>query len=158
MTTQKLFVAIPEKYWSHAGDKPPLRWELWIKQFNAYISMTDACQPTGSKLTDEQKNNMLIMLLGSEGLRQFHTHPIADSVASASTKDFCDAATSVFQKPVHKIRAHYEFNECRQESDETVSQYLLRLRALAADCDFHGESEYHIAIQLVLHPKTIIFN
>ena len=149
MAAPRINVLPPEKFWVATGEEPPLRWTLWVKQFNAYITMTDDCQTTGNKLSDYQKNNLFIMALGTEGIKQFDALPMSAHLYTASHEDILKAAGELFARPLNKIRAHFEFHECKQEHDESVNQFLLRLRTLASDCEFHGHLDYHLAIQLV---------
>ncbi len=46
------------------------------------------------------------------------------------------------------MRAHFEFQHSLQGSSETVAEYVTSLRTLLADCDFHGQDSYHLAVQL----------
>ena len=146
MAQRKLHIPLPDKYLPHVGEEPSLKWNIWETQMADFFTLTNST--LAAPLTDVDKNRYLRSLLGSEGLRLFHAHPLAAAAETTTFVDYLAAAKEVFGRPVNAIRAHYEFNTRKQGPHETVKEYVLALRTLMTDCDFHGQGDYHLSIQL----------
>ena len=145
---QKLPAPMPDKFWPHSGEQPHLKWDQWKVELDIFFLLLDSSLPVDNKLSNAQKNMYLRNLLGAEGSRMFSAHPQAGTFATATYVDYAAAAKSVFGRPVNAIRAHFDFNMRKQAQHESIQDYLLALRALMADCDFHGQENYSLAIQL----------
>ena len=141
-TIQKLPAPMPDKFWPHSGEQPPLKWDQWKVQLDIFFTLLDSSLPEDHKLSNAQKNMYLSNLLGAEGTRMFSAHPVASTFA------FAAAAKSIFGRPINAIRAHFDFNMRKQDQHESIQDYILALRALMTDCTFHGQENYHLAIQL----------
>lgn len=139
---------MPDRFWPHAGELPILKWDQWFSQLCDFFALTDCGLPADSRLADTEKNRYLRSLLGAEGLRQFSAHPVSGNVETASFADYSAAAKSYFGKATHEIRAHYDFHKCTQSPHQSIQEYMIQLRTLMADCQFHGRESYHLAIQL----------
>ena len=145
---QKFSVPQVDKFWQYGGETPLLKWKDWQIQLDMFFTLTDFGLPEDAKLSDSQKNMLLRSLLGAEGIRQFTAHPDADKFNTLPYSAYCAAAKSVFGRPINAIRAHYDFNMRKQGATETIQEYILALRSLMADCNFHGKSDYFLATQL----------
>ena len=150
----------PEKFWSHAGEEPPLPWPQWEESFRNYILLLNEGVPVPDQTSETVKNVLLQQLMGNAGIKAFSAHVNYDKKDSMSNEDYLKAARSVFHKPVSQVRAHVEFSKRLQGSTEPVSEYLLSLRTLLAECEFpvnsadptvvsvHELREFLLAVQL----------
>ncbi len=146
-TSSSLPAAPPPKFQEHPG-VPPLPFKVWVALFERYIYLVDRSLSTEQKLDDEAKNSYMFSNLGCEAARQFASNPAFESMTTARHTDFSAAVKKQFSAQVHVVRSHFEFQRMEQGTNESVADYLLSLRALAADCNFHGQEEYHLALQL----------
>ncbi len=137
----------PAKFLQHPGE-PPLNFTVWYKLFERYIFLIDYGKPAEKKLDDEAKNALLFSYMGSEGARLFASNPAFNNISDASHGSFVNAIRSQFVSSVNVVRAHFDFHHRQQASGETVMEYMTTLRSLMADCHFHGEDSYHLALQL----------
>lgn len=92
--------------------------------------------PAADQTTEPVKNILLQQLLGNAGIKNFSAHVDYGKKDSLPNYLCLKAARSVFHKPVSQLRAHVEFSKRLQGSTESVSEYLLSLRTLLADCEF----------------------
>ena len=146
MTTVKVQVPTPQFFWPHKSEPPQVSWNVWLMQLELFFDLTDSNNTI--KLTSTQKNQLFMGYLGAEGLRQFNLHPVAAQYKTTPFDDYLIAAKTIFGRTVNPIRGHFEFNSRKQGPNESVQDYILALRTLMADCDFHGKEDYHLAVQL----------
>ena len=134
-------------YQEHPGDpKPDFR--EWLSRFKTYLELLDVGRDAASRLTNSQKNNLLLLYLGTEAGRTFGTHPRAREASTASASDFQEAVLSFFAPPRSFIRAGYDLFHRRQGPDETVDEFLCALRVIIPDVDLADPSKL-LTIQLV---------
>ena len=62
-----------------------------------------------------------------------------DNVKTMSYDAFTAEVKSAFITPANPVRAHYDLFQRRQQSCETVSEFMSGLRTLMADCEFCGD-------------------
>ncbi|GFO19543.1 hypothetical protein PoB_004604800 [Plakobranchus ocellatus] len=96
-------VPLRKEFLSHSGDTV-LPYKLWICLFDNYIYMRDAARNQPS--SDEDKNRLLINLLGLEGIRIYSAQPMLDRISTASHEEFRSPVRSVFQVPVNPFRVY----------------------------------------------------
>ena len=108
-TPQKFNVPHPDRFWPHAGELPPLKWDNWKEGLDDFLDLTNSCQTATNQLTDAQKNKLFLQFLGTEGQRMFHNHPISRQKATATYTEFTAAAKTIFGRPTNPIHAHYDF-------------------------------------------------
>ena len=126
----------PERFWSHAGEEPPLPWPQWEESFRNYILLLNEGVPAADQTTETVKNVLLQQLLGNAGIKSFSAHVDYGKKDSISNDMYLKAARSVFHKNVSQVRAHVEFSKRLQGSTESVAEYVLSLRTLLAECEF----------------------
>ena len=141
----RLSIPTPSPYLEHPGD-PKADFREWARRFGTYLDMVDAGQTT--KLTNPQRNNLLLLYLGTEGSRLFGTHPMAKLAATTAPDAFLQAAAGMFAPRRSFIRAGFEFNTRVQGPGETVEEFLAALRSILPDMDVADPSK-HLTIQLV---------
>ena len=140
-STRKLPAIAPDKFWSHAGDEPPLPWPQWEESFRNYILLLNDGIDAGGHTSETVKNVLLQQLLGNAGIKAFSAHTDFGKKDSLSNDKYLKAARSIFHKPVSQVRAHVEFSRRLQGSTESVSEYVLALRTLLSDCEFPTKSK-----------------
>lgn len=122
----------PPPFLSVSGE-PPLPFETWQKIFQNYLIVIQA---TGDAWPEARRRAVLLHCLGTEGQRLFYTLP--------DTGTTFDEAMTALQKhfvpKVNVVACRHTFRQRVQRADETITQYMAALRALAAPCAF-GQME-----------------
>ena len=123
------------------SDPTPLgqRWTLWKRRFETYLIATNVKD-------DAQKRALLLYQAGAATQEIFETLPVAQD----ETQDYKTALA--------KLEAHFaplknvdfeifKFRQAKQHVGETTDQFTIRLRKIAATCEFHDlEKELKSAI------------
>ena len=114
------------------------RWEKWLKRFSRYAVASGVKR-------DEQKRDLLLHTAGPEVQDIFDVLPdTGDSYKEA------EAALSKYFKPQQNIPfSRHNFRQAKQQQTETVSQFITRLRELAAPCDYGENLEDFIRDQVI---------
>ena len=109
------------------GDPTSLsqRWKTWKKRFETYLlalNITD----------DKQKRALLLYQAGQE------TQEIFDTLTATGDdyKTALDKLTEYFQPKKNVDFETFQFRQATQKSEETVDQFVTRLRKLAEHCEF----------------------
>ena len=118
------------------------RWVKWKTSFTYFIS---ACGIT----QDAQKRNCLLHLLGPACQEIFSTFTeTGTTLAQALTK--FDEHFAVSQNVPYE---RHKFHQCSQKKTESIDQFVIRLRKLAATCDF-GEEQDNMIRDMVIAKTT----
>ncbi len=140
---------VPERFLPFAGE-PELPFKVWFSLVEQYLEWQDKGKDMAHRLQDADKNSLLFALLGKEGLKRFASNPVATQIKEKSFAQFSTAVKKQFCKPVNLTWAHVEFQRRKQQPGELVSEFLTGLHTLAADCNFDGQEDYFLAIQLAV--------
>ena len=95
-------------------------WQYWLRTFKNFIAT--------AQVEDGQKLNVLINFVG---LRVYEIISEADSYDTAIT-----LLDKTFNKPKNTIFARHLLATCKQDSGESLDQYVQKLQKLAKDCEF----------------------
>ncbi len=120
----------------------------WMSIFNHFLTMTDANRVT--KLTSAKKNSFLYIHLGMEGSRIMQANPAFAQMATETWGNFRKAVIRQFAAPTNPVKAQYEFLNQRQESSETIDEFITALRTMASDCEFGGGENERLSMQLIV--------
>ena len=117
------------------------RWKIWKRRFETYVVAVDIKE-------DKQKRALLLYQAGQE------TQEIFDTL-TATGDDYTTAITKLDE---YTIRLHrlqnwnvdyeiFQFRQATQRPEETVDQFVTRLRKLAVHCEFGNlEKELRSAV------------
>ncbi len=148
----KLPIIPVHAYLEHPGDATA-EFRQWLGRFQLYLNSISATLPHGQVLSEMQKSTYLCANLGTEGYRIFCGDPIIENIQNmddATTYDMVKAAaTAVFGTRITRAKAVYDFHRRLQEPDESVDEYLTRLRSMATDCQFGDLRNDNIKLQLI---------
>ncbi|XP_070550464.1 uncharacterized protein [Ptychodera flava] len=116
------------------------RWKKWRRAFELYL--------VGKGVTAEaQKRALLLHTAGLEVQEIYFT-----LVGEDSEKNYEDTLQVLNNHFVPKANIPFErhmFRQIAQTSDETVDQFVCRLRQRASTCDFAEKEDEHIRDQLI---------
>jgi hypothetical protein len=122
------------------------RWEKWKNSFGYFIN--------ASAITDDnRKKPSLLHLMGSSSQEVFETLPNKGDTYDEAVKAL-DEYFSV------KKNIPYErsiFHSAKQESHESIDQYVTRLRKLTLYCDYKASTEENIRDQVIGSCKSTKF-
>ena len=126
-------VTVLEPFNLHADNSSVgIRWERWMKSFQYYV--------TGSGITDKaQKRALLLHLVGTDVQEIFETLE-----NSGDDKDFDQAVLILNQyfKPKKNVSfERHKFTSELQSSNETVQDYVTRLKYMSLSCEFPDKDE-----------------
>ena len=114
------------------------RWERWQKSFSYFITASGIGN-------DARKKALLLHTLGTETQELFETLPDAgesyDEALAALTASFIPQKNVTFERSV--------FNNANQQSQETIEQYVSRLRKLAQNCEYGNSLNDHLRDRVV---------
>ncbi|XP_072041058.1 uncharacterized protein [Amphiura filiformis] len=116
-----------------------IRWERWLSRFNSAM--------VGFDITTDKRKRALLLHFGGADL-----HDVFDTLPNTGAEDdFNAAVTALTTHFTPKQNIFYEtikFQDSKQESNESVSDYVTRLRQLAIRCKFTDVNR-EICIQLL---------
>ena len=126
---------VPEAFSLESHRNLSAEFELWLEDFEAYLSLQDI------KSSKQRKD--LLLNIGGIGLRR-----VAKGLDIASPQQgegeaspdvyspLKDALCSYFRPSVNITAERHRFRCRRQKQEESVTAYVSSLRALAAECEF----------------------
>lgn len=116
------------------------RWRKWKRAFQLYV--------LGKGITnDSQKRGLLLHTAGLEVQEVFFT-----LVSDGEEKDYAATLKVLDDYFIPKANVPFErhvFRQIGQSSEETVDQFVCRLRQRAASCDFGEREDEYIRDQLI---------
>lgn len=122
-------------------------WTFFRSQWDNYVIATEL----------DQKDDVVVVasllsVLGKECFRVY-THLDITNDERKNPKTICDKLEEHFKPTRNVIYERYVFNTTDQGNDETVDQYVHRLRHLASTCEFNALHDDLIRDRLVLGVK-----
>ena len=103
----------------------PQRWKKWVISFQFYLTATGVTE-------EEQKRALLLHVAGTEVQEVFSILSAADSTCVAALNSL-----NAYFAPKANIRyERYLFRQSSQEQHETIDVFVMRLKKLAATCEF----------------------
>ena len=101
------------------------RWKKWVISFQFYLTATGVTE-------EEQKRALLLHVAGTEVQEVFSTLSAADGTCAAALNSL-----NAYFAPKANIRyERYLFCQSSQEQHETIDVFVMRLKKLAATCEF----------------------
>ena len=116
-----------------------LRWKKYIKRFKSLCSAVGV-------VDDGQQVAMLVTYIGDE------MYDIYENIITAATPAFNDVVTAFethFAPTVNPAYETYVFRQIRQNPEESIHQFYIRLKEQGQKCDFHN-LEHEIKQQIEL--------
>ena len=114
------------------------RWGTWLERFDIFAH--------ASGCTDDRQKRMLLLHTAGEGVQDICA-TLADK--GAPYDEAAAALNAHFQPQVNVTFQRHVFRRECQKADETVSQFVIRLRKLAQHCEFRAQSDAFIRDQVV---------
>ncbi len=104
-------------------------WDNYVKRFEYYIAASGVTK-------DEQKKAMLLHLSGEEIQDIFETFTDVGN----TYKDTVTKLTEYFNPKKNVAYERHIFRQAVQKMDETVDNYVIRLKKLSVSCDFPDDT------------------
>ena len=124
-------IACPSNFPTH-GDPTSLgvKWRKWRQGFNLYL--------TAAGITDPNQKKALLLHCGGTDLQEIHSTLTEPAVTDTTTvyDVACTALDNHFLPKQNKRYERHIFRSNSQMQDESISQYVTRLRTLAKSCEF----------------------
>ena len=102
-------------------------WELYLKRFDYYISASGVTK-------DEQKKAMLLHLAGEEVQDIFET--FEGNYQEQNYMQVKEKLTEYFNPQKNIAYERHAFRSCKQEKEENMDNYIIRLKKMAVSCDY----------------------
>jgi hypothetical protein len=128
---------------NYSGDSGTLgkRWQTWLDRFDLYV--------TANEITDEAvKKASFVLLMGAEAFEIYSSKKKDDN-----SESFTEVRKFMSDHFVVKKSEYAEvvsFRNAKRRDGETINEYVIRLRAMAAHCGFGAGLEKEIERQLVV--------
>ena len=111
--------------------------EEWLERFQCWVSIQDAVLTAGDdNARDSRKVAFLLSCIGSEGYKILKAYA---APAAPNTMEF-DALIKLLQDNLAKkqsvVSETYKFNCTKQETAESLSLYMSRLKLAASKCEY----------------------
>ena len=120
------------------GPSLAIRWEKWKETFETAM--------VGFNTTNDKRKRALLQYYGGESLKETLSS-LPDAGNESNYKSAIDALTNHFAPKKNVIYESIVFRRERQQR-ETIDQYCVRLRRMAACCDFH-DTNREVLTQLI---------
>ena len=115
------------------------RWNIWMEDFEMFI--------LASGITDPKRKRALLLYQAGQRVREIFPQILdtgtADEYETAKTK-----LKAHFEPQQNRRYAVYRFRQATQEVNETLDQFLTRLRTLAQTCSFN-DVDFEIEQQII---------
>ena len=114
------------------------KWQKWLRSFECFAAAA-GCKD------DRQKRQLLLHSAGPEVQDIFDTLANTGDVYATAH----ESLTAYFRPQVNIPYNRHVFRQERQKPDETVAQFVTRLRQLAVTCDFGASADDFIRDQVI---------
>ena len=104
-------------------------WESYCERIELYFAANEVTEA-------DTKRAILLTVCGAETYKLFRNlvHP---SKPSEKTYDQLKACMKTHQQPLrNSIMEHYKFNSRNRQPNETINEYMVKLRELAEYCNY----------------------
>lgn len=149
-------IGIPSFDYTVYGDGGGLEWQAWLRSFEWYL--------LANKIEDDHDKFVKLMHLAGQKIQElFATLPVPEHVNSAPRGPLIGGLAphlTEYEMAVAKLNDHfqpkknttyerYELRQLKQEDDERIAVFAMRLRQQAERCDFGENFEDHVKDQLI---------
>ena len=101
----------------------------WLRTFQNFVN---------SLSPDQQENNLNLLI-------NFVSPSVFEIISEASSYDEAiGLLNNLYNKPKNEIFARHLLATCKQESGQTLDQFIQKLKSLAKDCDFKNSTATEI--------------
>ena len=114
------------------------RWIRWLRGFEIFADASGCAD-------DVQKKQLLLHCAGPETQDIFYTFPAMPAEYQATA----DALSNYFKPAKNLPYNRHLFRQTKQAEDETMAQFVTRLRQAARDCDFGENTNDFIRDQVI---------
>ena len=114
------------------------RWTAWFRRFERYLRST--------QLTDDAQKIDLLLYIAGPAVEEVY---LAKAKANDAYKDVVTVLEEYFLLSKNTDAEVMKFREAKQRSGEGVKSFVVRLRTLAATCEFKNDEENQIRHQLM---------
>ena len=104
-------------------------WRLYAQRFEHFL--------LANGVTDDSKRlHLLLALIGNSTFKLLANLVAPQTPGELAYKQVCERLEKHFSPKPVKIAERFRFHNCRQQSGETMAEYLAELRKLAIHCEF----------------------
>ena len=128
------------------------RWKRWLLRFELYADSKNLILVDG-KEDNCQRRRALLLHMAGEGVQDIFA-TLADTGTAKDYSKAVKALSDHFVPKTNTAHARHEFKNTLPLENETVSQYHVRLAAVAKDCDFKTDNDNQIRDQILFHCKS----
>lgn len=126
-----------------------MNWQFFRQQYEDYEIATEL-----NKKNDPIWIATLRSVMGKECL-QIYQHLDIEEGHKKKVKESLDALEYLFKPTKNTVYERSLFNTCSQGPNESVEQYIARLRRLAANCEYKDLADELIQDRLILGTKDL---
>lgn len=138
------------------GDGGGLEWQAWLRSFEWYLQ--------ANKIEDDHDKYVKLMHLAGQKIQELYaTLPVPESVSNAPRGPLAGGFTphlTEYEMAVAKLNDHFqpkknttferhELRKLKQNDDEKIAVFAMRLRKQAERCDFGDNFEDQVKDQLI---------
>ena len=123
------------------GSSVAKRWETWLKELNMYI--------VASGITDKSRKRALLLYTVGARVREI----FSNLVDTGGDDDFDTAhakLTEYFEPQKNTRYEVYNFRKMKQDVEESLDSFYMRLRSKATNCEFADKLEEEIEQQIII--------
>ena len=129
------------------------RWKRWMKSFTLYADSKGLIIVAGKEDHKVQKRALLLHTAGEEVQKVVETLP---DVGEAKDYDkLVKVLDEYFIPQVNSTYQNYLFRCTEQKENESIAQFVTRLRQAVKDCDYGDQSENQIRDQVVHKCRSV---
>ena len=128
------------------------RWQRWLKSFELFADSKGLIINESSNANKVQRRALLLHTAGEEVQKIFETLP-----DTGTAKDYKKAETALNEYFIPQVNTTFQnhvFRSMEQMENETVAQFVMRLRHVAKDCDYGEQTDNQIRDQVVHKCKS----
>ncbi|KAL8562825.1 hypothetical protein ACOMHN_004517 [Nucella lapillus] len=114
------------------------RWDRWLRGFQIFA------QASGC-VNDNQKKQLLLHCAGPDTQDIYYTF----QDMPATFQETADALSTYFKPAKNLPYNRHQFRQIKQAEDETMAQFVTRLRQSATDCEFGDKTNEFIRDQVI---------
>lgn len=134
----------PPPFLPHEGE-PSTPWAEWLDNFQTYL-----CAIGGDAFSDARKTALLKHLLGPAGQRAFKAFPAPVKLEDETDYDHSvRTLNEVFTRRTNISAERFRFRSRYQHEEETIAQWVSKLRQLAVSCDYRDRTDEFVRDQVV---------